>query len=252
MKLTFLGTGTSVGVPVISCNCPVCKSANPKNKRLRPSVLLQMQGKNILIDTSTDLRQQALRFSIDVINAILFTHSHADHIFGLDEMRIYNFFQAEEIPCFGNEDTIRRLKNIFSYLFSQSEYWGQRPSISMNVVKEKFLLFGKEIMPVEVMHGKQKILGYRVDNLAYITDCSAILADSLSLLKSLKVLILNALRHKPHPTHFSLSQALEIIEAIKPQRAFLTHLSHTFDYEETKKMLPENVELAYDGLVIET
>lgn len=252
MKLTFLGSGTSVGVPVIGCECRVCKSNNPKNKRLRTSVLLQLQGKNILIDASTDLRQQALLYSIKEINAILFTHFHADHIFGLDEIRIYNYYQGEEIPCYGNEQTIRVIKSIFNYLVEKSDYWGDRPGIVPKVVKDKFLLFGKEVIPIEVLHNKKKILGYRIDDVAYITDCSAIPQSSLALLKKLDVLILNALRYKPHPGHFNLSQALEIIKVINPKRAILTHLSHDFDCEEICKMLPENVELAYDGLIIET
>jgi len=252
MKLTFLGSGTSVGVPVIGCMCQVCKSNNPKNKRLRTSVLVQLGGKNILIDASTDLRQQALIYSIKKVNAILFTHCHADHIFGLDEIRIFNFYQREEIPCYGNEQTIRTIKNIFNYLFEKSDYWGDRPGVVPKVVKDKFLLFDKEIIPVEVRHYEKKILGYRIDDLAYITDCSEMPESSLPLLENLDVLILNALRHKPHPGHFSLSQALEIIKAIKPKQAILTHLSHDFDCEEICKCLPENVELAYDGLVIET
>jgi phosphoribosyl 1,2-cyclic phosphate phosphodiesterase len=252
MKLIFLGTGTSVGVPVIGCKCKVCTSDNPKNQRLRQSVLLQLEGKNILIDASTDLRQQAIKYSIDKVNAILFTHAHADHIFGLDEIRIFNFYQNEEIPCYGNERTIKIIKSIFNYLLAKSEYWGDKPGISTKIIKDKFFLFEKEVIPIEVIHNKQKIFGYRIDDLAYITDCSKIPTSSFDLLKSLDVLIINALRHKPHPAHFNLSQALQAVEQIKPKCAYLTHLSHAFDYDDTNKILPPNVELAYDGLIIET
>ena len=251
MKLIFLGTGTSVGVPVIGCRCKVCQSDSPKNKRMRPSVLLKLGEKNILIDASTDLRHQALRFSIDRINAILFTHAHADHIFGLDEVRIFNHYLGEEIPCYGNKRTIKIIRNIFNYLFEKSEYWGDRPGISPKIIKDKFILFDKEIIPIEVVHDKQKIYGYRIDNLAYITDCCEIPYKSLALLKSLDILILNALRHRPHPGHFNLSQALEVIKEVGPKHAFLTHLSHDLEHEETNRELPENVELAYDGLVLE-
>ncbi|MFB0518013.1 MAG: MBL fold metallo-hydrolase [Acidobacteriota bacterium] len=248
MKLTFLGTGTSVGVPVIGCKCKVCRSPDQRNHRLRPSVLLELNGNNILIDTSTDLRQQALRYGINRIDAILFTHAHADHIFGLDEMRIYNSLQRSAIPCYGNRPTINSLREIFKYIFAASPDSKGVPKITTHIVEGKFSLFGQEICPIEVYHGKSKILGYRVGSLAYITDCSRIEEDSLLLLQSLNIFILGTLRYRPHPAHLSLSQALEVVARVHSRRTYLTHLSHDFEYTKVSRELPPDIHLAYDGL----
>ena len=237
-----------MGVPVIGCQCEVCRSHDPKNQRLRPSVLLELNGRNILIDASTDFRQQALRYGITHIDAILVTHAHADHIFGLDEMRIYNYLQGGAIPCYGNQNAIKSLREIFKYIFTASPESKGVPKITTHIVEGRFRLFGQEISPIEVYHGGLKILGYRVGSLAYITDCSRIEEDSLRLLQGLDYFILGTLRYKPHPTHFSFSQALEVIARVHPQRAYLTHLSHDFDYNKVSRELPPGVLLAYDGL----
>lgn len=248
MKLTFLGTGTSVGVPVIGCKCEVCCSPDKRNHRLRPSVLLELNGNNILIDSSTDFRQQALLYDINRIDAILFTHAHADHIFGLDEMRIYNYLQGGTIPCYGNRLTINRLREIFRYIFTASPDSTGVPKITTHIIEEKFKLFGQEICPIEVYHGDSKILGYRVGSLAYITDCSRIEEDSLHLLQGLNIFVLGTLRYKPHPTHLSLSQALEVVARVHSRRTYLTHLSHDFEYTKVSRELPPGIHLAYDGL----
>ena len=248
MKLTFLGTGTSVGVPVIGCQCEVCRSHDPRDQRLRASVLLELNGRNILIDASTDFRQQALRYGINHIHAIILTHAHADHIFGLDEMRIYNYLQGGVIPCYGNRTTINSLREMFKYIFAAPPDSKGIPRITTHIVEGRFELFGQEVIPVEVHHGELKILGYRVGSLAYIADCSHLEEDSLRLLQGLDLFILGTLRYKPHPTHFSLSQALEVVARVRPRRAYLTHLSHDFGYNKVSRELPPGVHLAYDGL----
>ena len=248
MKLTFLGTGTSVGVPVIGCRCEVCRSPDLRNRRLRPSILLELNGSNILIDASTDFRQQALLYGINQIDAILLTHAHADHIFGLDEMRIYNYLQGGPIPCYGNQNTINSLREIFKYIFTASPDSKGVPQITTHIVEGRFQLFGQEISAIEVYHGEVKILGYKVGSLAYITDCSRIDEDSLLLLQGLDLFVLGTLRYKPHPTHFSLSQALEVVAKVHPRRAYLTHLSHDIEYTKVSRELPPRVHLAYDGL----
>jgi len=248
MEVTFLGTGTSIGIPVIGCSCPVCVSTDRKNKRWRPSVLLSLNEKHILIDTATDFRMQALIYGVHRINAVLYTHWHADHVFGLDDIRIFNAYQKASIPCFGNRETIRHLRNIYSYAFEETQAGGGKPKIDLKIIEEKFSLFGQDVEPVEVYHGKLRILAYRFDNMAYVTDCSEIPAASMEHLKGLKVLILGALRFTPHPTHFSLEEALRVVDILSPERVYLTHLSHAFDHEKTNQDLPSHISLAYDGL----
>jgi phosphoribosyl 1,2-cyclic phosphate phosphodiesterase len=251
MELTFLGTGTSIGVPVIGCSCQVCTSTDEQNKRLRPSVLLTMGGKKILIDAATDFRTQALRAGLDRLDAVLFTHWHADHVFGLDDIRIFNAYQGETIPCFGNEETIRQLRHIFSYAFEETQAGGGKPRLELQVIDGAFDLFGEKIIPVEVYHGELPILGYRFRKMAYITDCSRIPESTIDLLKDLDVLVLGALRYTPHPTHYTLDEALEMIERLAPDSVYLTHLSHAFDHESVNRQLPRHVRLARDGMSIQ-
>lgn len=251
MKLIVLGCGTSTGVPVIGCHCDVCASTDERNKRTRSSLLVQTGGRNILIDTSTDLRSQALANRIERIDSVLFTHPHADHIHGIDDLRTFNMVQKEVIPCYGNAFTIERIRMIFDYIFRKDGNDGWKPNLTTTVVEKAFSIFDTVITPIEVIHGSASILGYRIGKMAYITDCSLLPEPSINLIKGVDVLILGALRFKPHPTHFTVQQAIDVSNEVKPKRTILTHLSHSLDYPKDNGKLPAPVELAYDGMVIE-
>lgn len=253
MKIIFLGTGASPGVPMLGCGCKVCRSHNPKNKRLRASILIQENGFNLLVDTSTDLRAQCLAHNISHIDAALFTHHHADHILGLEELRAFNHFSKTVIPCYGSAPTLSGIKKMFHYIFNGApSYAGLVSQVKLYPVgSEPFFAGGMGITPLDIKHGDMTITGYKFNNAAYVTDCSEIPAESMKKLEGLDLLILNALRYDPHPTHFNLDAALGAVEALKPKRAILTHMAHQMDAEETGKVLPEHVELAYDGLVVE-
>jgi phosphoribosyl 1,2-cyclic phosphate phosphodiesterase len=251
IRLTVLGSGTSTGVPIIGCNCSVCTSLDPRNIRTRASLWIEQEGHHFLIDTSTDLRQQALANRIPRVDAVLFTHAHADHVLGLDELRVYNFHQKAPIPCYGGEETLRRLRQMFSYIFSSEAAESFKPQLSLHEVGGPFKLRGLEILPVPVRHGNLSVLGYRFGDKAYVTDCNFISEESKKMLRRLDLLILSAIRYQPHPTHFSLDEALEVIRGLAPKRAILTHLSHAFDYSKVNAELPQGVELAFDGMKIE-
>jgi len=251
MKIKILGCGTSTGVPVIGCHCSVCTSPDPKNRRTRTSALIQANGKNILIDTSTDLRTQALTNNIERIDAVLFTHPHADHVHGIDDLRVFNLIQKEAIPCFANENTVTRVRNLFEYIFTSSEYDGWKPKLKLSTVSSPFTLFGLDITPLDIFHGKGAILGYRINDSAYLTDCSGAPAATFRKLKDINVLIVGALRKRPHPSHFSVDQAIEFSKKVSAGSTILTHLSHNIDYVKDAGMLPEGVFFAYDGMEIE-
>lgn len=251
MKITFLGTGTSHGVPAINCDCSVCASDNPKNKRLRSSVLIENEGLNILIDTSPDFRQQFLRKKVDRIDAVLYTHVHADHIFGLDDLRRFCMTQKEMIPIYGSKASIDHLKNIFTYAFGQGEFKYGYPNLEANIIDSKFAAKECEIIPIPLYHGKSIIFGYRINNFAYCTDVNKIPDESYQYLKNLDVLVLDALREKPHPTHLSIKRAIKESLKIKAKRTFFTHMNHKIEYKEHSKILPEFIQLAYDGLELE-
>ena len=255
-RVTMLGSGTSTGVPVIGCPCAVCTSDNPKNKRMRPGLKIEFEdarerGRVVLVDTPTDLREQALRFGLPRLDAVLFTHPHADHIFGLDDIRIFNFRQGTAIPCYGSEETLGALRRTFSYVFEAGQEGGGKPQLDLIPVRAPFELFGRTVVPVPVWHGAMEVFGYRLGNFAYVTDCNVIPETSFELLRGVEVLILDALRYRPHSTHFSMEEALEAAERIGAQRTVFTHFSHEIDHDAPAVSLPAGVELGYDGLVFD-
>lgn len=251
-RVTFLGTGTSHGVPMIGCDCGVCTSTDPRDQRSRPSVLFQFaDGFAALVDTSPDLRAQALRFGVRRVDAVLFTHPHADHLLGLDDIRRFNHIQRQAIPCFGNAGTIDELVRVFRYAFAPMQHGGGVPQLQVFRVSGAFCLGRHHVVPVPVMHGRLPILGYRVGDFAYVTDCSEIPDAAWPLLEGVRTLAIDALRDRPHPTHFTVEQALEAIARVGAERGLLTHLCHDLGHEATSRRLPAGVELAYDGLVVE-
>ena len=251
MRITFLGTGTSGGVPVINCDCSVCQSDNPKNKRLRCSVMIEENDQRILIDTTPDLRQQLLTIPFPSIEAVLITHTHADHIFGMDELRRFNYIQKAPIPVYGNEQTINKLQKVFDYAFVKESWRQGVPSLIANVINGATEIGGVRIQPITLDHGNQRILGFRIGDFAYCTDVSHIPEESYPLLENLEVLVLDALREKSHPTHFCLSEAIGEAQKIKAKKSFFTHLSHILDHDVHGRKLPENCAFAYDGLVLD-
>jgi phosphoribosyl 1,2-cyclic phosphate phosphodiesterase len=266
MRVTFLGTGTSHGVPAIGCDCAVCRSTDPRDKRTRPSILFDLgtgeEGgsasptaspiRYVLVDTATDLRAQALALNIRRVDAIVFTHSHADHVMGLDEVRRYNAIQQTPINCYADERTLGDLRRMFAYIFDPgTAIGGGVPKLTLFRVAGAFTMGGVEFVPVPLMHGTRQILGYRLGSFAYLTDCNAIPDASWPLLQGVRTLVLDALRERPHPTHFSVTEALAVIERLAPERAYLTHICHDLPHAATCARLPAGVQLAYDGLVLE-
>lgn len=251
MNVTFLGTGTSTGVPVPTCTCDVCRSTDPKDARLRPSVLLRWEGATILVDTSTDLRQQVLREGLTDLDAVVYTHAHADHIFGLDDLRMFNWRRGGAIPVYGSSITLSAIRRTFWYVFEDVQAGGGKPILELKEVAAPFTLHGRTVTPVPLQHGSLPILGYRIGGFAYLTDVSAIPEASYLLLRDLEVLVLSALRHRPHPTHFHLARALEESERIGAKRTVFTHIAHELSHAAVSADLPPGVELAFDGLRFE-
>jgi phosphoribosyl 1,2-cyclic phosphate phosphodiesterase len=255
-RLIFLGTGTSTGVPVIGCDCPVCTSSDPRNQRMRPSVLFAFPGGNLLIDTTPEMRLQLLRERVRHVHAIAFTHDHADHLFGLDDARQFPRSLGGPVPVYCEQNIEESIRRVFSYAFrSGTEQLpaGYVPKLQFIRISPgvEFEALGERILPIRLEHGASPVLGFRVGGLAYCTDVSRIPAQSRPLLEGLDVLILDALRYERHPTHFSLSEALAEIEQLGPRRTFLTHMSHMIDHGPTEEKLPAQVALAYDGLRLE-
>lgn len=252
-RVTFLGTGTSHGVPMIGCRCAVCRSTDSRDRRSRPSIHLAVEdGPSILVDTATDLRAQALANDITRVDAVLFTHAHADHVMGLDEVRRFNVLSGRRIPMYADARTGAELRRIFAYAFDPPAFQGGGiPEVSLHPIDGPLAVQGLDVVPVPVMHGPTPVLGFRVGRFAYLTDCNAIPEPSFALLEGLDVLVLDALRHKPHPTHFSLSEAVTVATRIGARQTFFTHICHDLPHAATNATLPAGMALAFDGQTID-
>ncbi len=253
LTITVLGSGTSVGVPTIGCDCKVCTSDDPRDKRLRPSILVEYGDYTVLVDTTPDLRTQALREGLRKLDAILLTHSHADHIMGLDDVRPFNYRRKGDIPVYGSEETIAAVRRCFPYIFDGQAHQSSVPHIEARIFDGGPIdLFGVEFLPVRLQHGKGTVWGFRFGAAAYLTDHNEIPPESMEVLRNLDVLFLDALRYNPHPTHTTVDRALKYVEELAPRRAFFTHMCHDISHARVEERLPEHVHLAYDGLKIVT
>ena len=252
-EITFLGTGTSNGIPVIGCNCAVCRSSDPRDQRTRTSALVRYGEHAFLIDTATELRAQALANDVRRVDAVLMTHAHADHTGGFDDLRRFNELQQTHIPVYADPGTASALRERYAYTFTDYyPFYGGKPDLHLHEIDGPFELFGQQIVPIPVLHGRAPITGFRFGDLAYITDAKEIPAASLDLLRDLDVLVLNALRERSHPTHLSFAEAAEVIAAVEPRRAYLVHLSHETSHAEAQRLVPDGVEIAWDGLTVAT
>jgi phosphoribosyl 1,2-cyclic phosphate phosphodiesterase len=253
--LTFLGTGTSVGVPMLGCTCPVCRSTDPRNHRDRCAVLIGTPQGNILIDTPPELRLQLLRERVLLVHAVVFTHYHADHLFGLDDVRPFPRLLGGPVPLYCTDEVEEKIRQAFAYAFTpEAEHLppGYLPKLAIQrITTEPFTVLGERFVPIPLLHGKFNVFGYRVGDLAYCTDVNRILDEGWPRLEGVRTLIVDALRPKPHPGHFGLDEALDVIARLKPERAYLTHMGHELEHEATNRRLPPGVELAYDGLKLE-
>ena len=255
LRLTVLGSGTSMGVPTLGCRCRVCRSPDPRDNRTRPSVLLSRAGRNVVIDTTPDFRFQALRARLDRLDAVVFTHGHADHILGFDDIRPFNMHQKELVPVYASAETLAILRRTFAYVFDDTPSLSTIPQVSLRRIDGPFDPFGAELVPVPALHGEMEVLGFRFGRAAYLTDFSSLPESSKRLLGGLDDLILDALRHTPHPMHQTVEQALAVVAELAPRRAWLTHIAHELPHEETNLRLRDrglpHVQLAYDGLSFE-
>ncbi|HYG37175.1 MAG TPA: MBL fold metallo-hydrolase [Cytophagales bacterium] len=251
MTITFLGTGTSQGVPVIGCGCEVCASIDYRDKRLRSSVFVQTDGLNLIIDTGPDFRQQILRERIRKLDAVLFTHEHKDHTAGLDDIRAFNYLQKTDMPVFAREKVIHQIQREFAYIFTDKKYPGI-PKVQMHeILKEPFFINDLKIMPIEIMHYRLPIIGFRIKDFTYITDANFISEEELEKIEGTKVLVLNALQNSPHISHFTLQEAIDVALKIKAEKTFFTHISHNLgSHKKVSAVLPENIFLGYDGLKV--
>jgi phosphoribosyl 1,2-cyclic phosphate phosphodiesterase len=251
LKLTVLGSGTSMGVPTLGCHCAVCTSNDPHDKRTRPSLLLEYEGRCVLIDTTPDFRFQALRAKLERLDAILYTHGHADHVLGLDDVRPFNAKQKSPVPIYASSETLATLRKQFSYIFDPAPADSFLPRVLVQEVNGPVDLFGVTFVPIHAFHGPMQVLGYRFGVSAYLTDFSAVPEASKDLLRGLDHFILDALRHRPHPMHSTVEQSLALVAELKPAHAWFTHICHDLGHAETNAKLPEGVQLAYDGLQFE-
>jgi phosphoribosyl 1,2-cyclic phosphate phosphodiesterase len=250
-KVTLLGTGTSSGVPVSGCRCDVCRSTDPRNDRTRCSLLIDYRGKNILIDTATDLRQQVLREKVERIDAVLYTHTHADHIHGIDDLRPFNHRDGAPLPLYASADSVQSIQQNFSYIFNPEDENIYRPRLTLFTVAGSFSLFGLPVTPIRLEHGAGLSTGFRIGPVAYLTDCSAIPTEARSDLENLDLLILDALRFRPHSAHFNIAGAIAEAESVGAKQTLLTHLSHDVDHTRHSKGLPAGVDFAYDGQTLQ-
>lgn len=254
MKATLivLGSGTSMGVPTIGCDCAVCHSSDPHDRRTRPSVLIEYAGRAVIIDTTPDFREQAIRENIRRLDAVLYTHTHADHILGIDDLRPLSYLhKPDKLPLYAKPEAVEFLRQMFRYIFDAKYKFGGLPQVELKPITGPLDLWRAQFEPVSVIHGETEILGFRFGSAAYLTDHSDIPATSLAQLRNLDVLFLDALRHKPHPTHSTVENSLRIVEQVQPQRAFFTHICHELPHEETNRLLPPNVRLSHDGMKLE-
>jgi phosphoribosyl 1,2-cyclic phosphate phosphodiesterase len=248
--LTVLGSGTSMGVPTLGCPCAVCHSPDPKDRRTRPSIMLSYGGRNVIIDTTPDFREQAIREQITHVDAVIYTHAHADHILGLDDLRPLTF-RGIDIPLYADAPTLVRLREIFGYIFAGEYKYGGSAKVVLKTLDDNLELWGVRFQQIKVKHGEVEILGFRFGSAAYLTDFSDIPEASMPLLEGLDILFLDALRHRPHPTHSSVANSLSLVERLKPERAYFTHISHDLPHDATNATFPPNVRLSHDGLKLE-
>ena len=252
-EITFLGTGTSNGIPVIGCDCATCRSSDPRDKRTRTSAVIRTRGRSILIDTATELRAQALANDLRQVDAVLMTHAHADHTGGFDDLRRFNELQQAHLPVYANPVTASTLRERFAYAFVDAfPFYGGKPDLILHEVTAPFSIDDIDVSPIPIFHGKLPILGYRIADLAYVTDAKDIPSSSLELLQGLHTLVLNGLRERSHPTHLSIPEAVEIIQEVQPKHAFLVHLSHEISHAAAENLLPDGVSIAWDGLTVST
>lgn len=249
--LTVLGSGTSMGVPTIGCECAVCHSSDPHDRRTRPSILIEYKGKVVLIDTTPDFREQAIREGIKQLDAVLYTHAHADHTLGLDDVRPLSYHKANKIPLYARADVGARLRSTFRYIFEGDYKFGGLAQVELHNIEGPVDLFGARFEPVKILHGDAEIIGFRFGTAAYLTDFSTVPEESFAQLQGLDILFLDALRHTPHPTHSTVENSLRIVERLLPKRTFFTHICHDLPHEETNAALPPHVRLSYDGLKLE-
>jgi len=250
--LTVLGSGTSMGVPTIGCDCAVCHSSDPRDRRTRPSILVQYAGRAVLIDTTPDFREQAIRENIRSLDAVLYTHTHADHLLGIDDLRPLSFkHKPNRLPLYAHPDAAKFIRGMFRYIFDADYKFGGLPQVELRPISGTMELFGAKFEPVVLIHGDAEIYGFRFGSAAYLTDHSDIPEDSLKKLEGLDVLFLDALRYKPHPTHSTVEHSLATVVRLKPERAFFTHICHDLPHEKTNAALPENVKLSYDGMKLD-
>lgn len=255
MKVTVLGTGTSVGVPAIGCDCPVCTSTNPRNRRRRCSLYIEAGGVHVVVDTPPDFREQALEYRIPRVDAVLFTHSHADHVFGFDDIRRFNTIQDAIIPAYGSHETIADLKRVFKYVQQERIPGMYRPRVDFRAVSDPFEIGALRIEPLQVDHGPHHTYGYlfacHERSLGYVPDCSGMEDDVVARFKGVQVMILDALRHRPHASHLTLENSLKLLQRIGAGRSYITHMTHEMEHEETQRDMPEWADVSYDGLVLE-